>query len=145
MKSKTKSKQMALYIVAVMLAVMMLTALVRTQSTSTQCDQSVKSDCLGPNCVIGYAYQKTWTCVSYDQYYIISSTGNVELQSGGIYGFSVVSSSHPYSWYCGPDTGGILIYYRIDQDVVNWYVIGSSTPDTWTTQSGVTVYGHLCP
>ncbi len=132
------------YAVTILLVLITITvALATAQSSNSICDQQVKSDCVGPGCVIGYAYQKTWTCAYYDQYHIIGHTGNVELQSGGIYSFSIIQSLHPLSVYCGVDTGGIIVFNRIDYDKVFWQA-GSLASTTWTTQSGVTIYGLLC-
>jgi hypothetical protein len=59
--------------------------------------EDVRSDCLGPNCEIGYAYQKTWTKVWYDDSArkVVSHTGAARIDSKGLYGYVVKAQGHP--------------------------------------------------
>jgi hypothetical protein len=103
--------------------------------------EDVRSDCLGPNCEIGYAYQKTWTKVWYDHSArkVVSHTGAAVIDSKGIYGYVVKAQGHPYiAGYIGDRWSGYR-WMRIDYDRVDWYFLGIYAI-TWYTQSSIEVY-----
>jgi len=105
-------------------------------------DEDVRQDCVGPACVIGYAYQKTWTKVWYDTSArkIIGHSGNADIRSGGAYVFSIVAQAHPYIADCIGDPWSSYQWARIDYDVVDWHVLTTYAPATrWTTVSSVWV------
>jgi hypothetical protein len=77
--------------------------------------EDVRSDCLGINCEIGYAYQKTWTKVWYDDSVrkVVSHTGGARIDSRGIYGYVVKAQGHPYIAGC---IGDLWSGYRVDEN-----------------------------
>jgi hypothetical protein len=103
--------------------------------------EDVRSDCLGTNCEIGYAYQKTWTKVWYDDSVrkVVGHTGAARIDSRGIYGYVVKAQGHPYiAGYIGDRWSGYQ-WMRIDYDTVDRYVLGIYAT-TWHTQSSIVVY-----
>jgi hypothetical protein len=88
--------------------------------------EDVRSDCLGPNCEIGYAYQKTWTKVWYDNSArkVVSHTGAAVIDSKGLYGYVVKAQGHPYIAGCvgDPWSGYGWMRYRLRQGrlVFSW-------------------------
>ena len=103
--------------------------------------EDVRSDCLGPNCEIGYAYQKTWTKVWYDHSArrVVSHTGAAVIDSKGLYGYVVRAQGHPYIAGCIGDRWSGYRWVRIDYDRVDWYFLGIYGA-TWYTQSSIEVY-----
>jgi hypothetical protein len=103
--------------------------------------EDVRSDCLGPNCEIGYAYQKTWTKVWYDNSArkVVSHTGAAVIDSKGLYGYVVEAQGHPYIAGCVGDPWSGYGWMRIDYDRVDWYFLGIYAI-TWYTQSSIEVY-----
>jgi hypothetical protein len=103
--------------------------------------EDVRSDCLGPNCEIGYAYQKTWTKVWYDYSArrVVSHTGAAVIDSKGLYGYVVRAQGHPYIAGCISDRWSGYRWVRIDYDRVDWYFLGIYGA-TWHTQSSIEVY-----
>jgi len=88
--------------------------------------EDVRSDCLGQNCEIGYAYQKTWTKVWYDDSArkVVGHTGGSYIDSKGIYGYIVIAQGHPATAGCIGDPWSGYQWMRIDYDTVDWYVLG---------------------
>jgi hypothetical protein len=103
--------------------------------------EDVCSDCLGPNCEIGYAYQKTWTKVWYGNSArkVVSHTGAAVTDSKGLYGYVVEAQGHPYIAGCVGDPWSGYGWMRIDYDRVDWYFLGIYAI-TWYTQSSIEVY-----
>ncbi len=127
----------------VMLATLLATAsILVTAAVAELYNEDVRQDCLGTGCVIGYAYQKTWTKVWYDTSArkILGHSGNADIRSGGAYAFRIVAQAHPYLAGCIGDPWSGYQWARIDYDVVNWYVV-ISYATTWTTVSSVWVSG----
>jgi hypothetical protein len=103
--------------------------------------EDVRSDCLGLNCEIGYAYQKTWRKVWYDDSAreVVSHTGDARIDSRDIYGYVVKAQGHPYIAGCVGDLWSGYQWMRIDYDTVDWYVLWINAT-RWYTQSSIVVY-----
>jgi hypothetical protein len=103
--------------------------------------EDVRSDCLRPNCEIGYAYQKTWTKVWYDHSArkVVSHTGAAVIDSKGLYSYVVKAQRHPDVAGCIGDRWSGYQWVRIDYDTVDWYFLGIYGA-TWYTQSSIAVY-----
>ncbi|MGB9706211.1 MAG: hypothetical protein ACPL3C_12230 [Pyrobaculum sp.] len=104
--------------------------------------EDVRSDCTGPACTIGYAYQKTWTKVWYDDTAreVVGHTGGSDIRSGGIYYFQISRQAHPYLAGCVGDPWSGYQWGRIDYDVVDWYDILVGYVGRWFTLSSIWVY-----
>ena len=103
--------------------------------------EDVRHYCVGPYCVIGYAYQKTWTKVWYDDTVrkVVSHTGAARIDSKGLYGYVVKAQGHPYIAGCIGDPWSGYGWMRIDYDTVDWYFLGIYAI-RWYTQSSIVVY-----
>ncbi|MCC6031280.1 MAG: hypothetical protein LM566_00015 [Pyrobaculum sp.] len=103
--------------------------------------EDVRQYCVGPYCIIGYAYQKTWTKVGYDDSArkVVSHTGAARIDSKGLYGYVVKAQGHPYIAGCIGDPWSGYGWMRIDYDTVDWYFLGIYAI-TWHTQSSIEVY-----
>lgn len=103
-------------------------------------DECVQEDCVGPNCVTAYSYQKTWTKVWYDDvlHKVVGHAGNHDIRSGGIRHFEIASHEHPYVADCIADPKTTYGWIRVDYDHVYWYDAGIFIAD-WYTESTVRV------
>ena len=102
--------------------------------------EDVRSDCLGPNCEIGYAYQKTWTKVGYDDSArkVVSHTGAAYIDGGNILYYIIRAQRHPDVAGCVGDRWSGYWWVRTDYDTVDWYAAGLYA-FTWTTVSSIAV------
>jgi len=103
--------------------------------------EDVRHHCLGPNCVIGNAYQKTWTKVWYDSSArrVVAHTGAAYFDSGGIFYNIIIDQRHPDIAGCVGDRWSGYWWVRTDSDTVDWYALGLYAT-TWHTQSSIEVY-----
>jgi hypothetical protein len=88
--------------------------------------EDVRSDCLGQNCEIGYAYQKTWTKVWYDDSArkVVSHTGAADIKSDGGYSYRIYAQGHPSAVGCIGDRWSGCRWMRLDYDTPDWYAVG---------------------
>jgi len=102
--------------------------------------EDVRHHCLGPDCVIGKAYQKTWTKVWYDSSArrVVAHSGAAYFDSRGIYYYRIQVQAHPATAGCVSDRRGGYWWVRTDYDILDWYVAGLYA-FTWTTVSSIEV------
>jgi hypothetical protein len=89
---------------------------------------------------LGYAYQKTWTKVWYDDSArrVVDHTGGADIRSGGMY-FSVIrDQEHPAVCGCVYDRWSGYKWIRIDYDSVDWHAPGGRAW-SWFTVSLVII------
>ncbi|MFZ8841733.1 MAG: hypothetical protein ACO2PM_22980 [Pyrobaculum sp.] len=104
--------------------------------------EDVRHRCLGPDCVIGNAYQKTWTKVWYDSSArrVVAHSGAAYFDSRGIYYHEILLQAHPATAGCVGDRWSGYRWMRMDYDILDWYVAGGLYAFTWTTVSSIEVY-----
>jgi hypothetical protein len=102
--------------------------------------EDVRRYCVGPYCIIGYAYQKTWTKVGYDDSArkVVSHTGAAYIDGGGILYYIIQAQEHPARAECVGDRWSGYWRVRVDYDTVDWYIPGLYA-FTWTTVSSIAV------
>jgi hypothetical protein len=102
--------------------------------------EDVRHHCLGPDCVIGKAYQKTWTKVGYDDIArrVVAHSGAAYFDSGGIYYYRIQVQAHPATAQCVGDRWSGYRWMRMDYDILDWYAVGLYA-FTWTTVSSIEV------
>jgi hypothetical protein len=95
---------------------------------------------VGPYCVTGYAYQKTWTKVWYDDSArkVVSHTGAAYIDGGGILYYIIIDQRHPDIAGCVGDRWSGYWWVRTDSDTVDWYAAGLYA-FRWTTVSSIAV------
>ena len=102
--------------------------------------EDVRHHCIGPNCVIGNAYQKTWTKVWYDDSArrVVAHSGAAYFDSGGIYYYRTQVQAHPATAQCVGDRWSGYRWMRMYYDILDWYAVGLYA-FTWTTVSSIEV------
>jgi hypothetical protein len=102
--------------------------------------EDVRSYCVGPNCIIAYAYQKTWTKVWYDDSArkVVSHTGAAYFDGGGILYYVIIDQKHPDVAGCVGDRWSGYWWVRTDYDILDWYAAGLYA-FRWTTVSSIAV------
>jgi hypothetical protein len=102
--------------------------------------EDVRRYCVGPNCIIGYAYQKTWTKVGYDDSArkVVSHTGAAYIDGGGIFYNIIIDQRHPDVAGCVGDRWSGYRWVRTDSNTVEWYALGLYA-FKWTTVSSIAV------
>jgi len=102
--------------------------------------EDVRRYCVGPYCIIGYAYQKTWTKVGYDDSArkVVSHTGAAYIDGGNILYYIIQAQRHPDVAGCVGDRWSGYWWVRTDYDTVDWYAAGFYA-FTWTTASSIAV------
>jgi hypothetical protein len=98
--------------------------------------EDVRRYCVGPYCIIGCAYQKTWTKVGYGNSArkVVSHTGAAYIDWGGIFYNIIQAQGHPAIAGCDGDWR-----VRTDYNTLDWYAVGLYA-FTWTTVSSIEVY-----